>query len=382
MMKKCTHRFSQLLPALILLFLLVGYSNPSSAIAQNNDLSVQIDDYLQSLTEYGFSGAVLVAINDEIILAEGYGLADEANQIGITAETVFDTASLSKQFTGAAIIHLVETEQLQVDDTLVDIFENVPADKAEITIHQLLTHTSGLPEFVYDRSYQLDREDAVQRVFDANLVLEPGTRYLYSDTGYGLLAAIVEVVSGQSFQDYLEEYLFKPANMHQTGFYNDSRWDSLHVANAYLNGRDRGSVAELPGPYWDILGFGGVMTTVGDLYRWSIALQNGNVLSPESVELLFTPYVSEDNNGLSYYGYGWVVMDAPSLGTMIWHDGADLAHNAIFLNLADHDMQIIVLSNRIDETRTDEIFYGIETGFILAQSIIEDDFSVSPPFVE
>lgn len=368
---------------LVTILLLISFGIQSRQVLgseQSDILSDQIHAYLETLVDHGFSGAVLVAIDGQIVVSEGYGLADDAGQTNNTAETVFDTGSLSKQFSAAAIMHLIETGNLRIDDTLADIFEAVPTDKAKITIHQLLTHSSGLPDFVYEGAYRLERDAAVQRAFDAPLELEPGERYLYSDTGYGLLAAIVEIVSGQSFQVYLHEYLFQPAGMQHTGFYNEAHWETLPVAHAYFNATDRGSVDSLPGPYWDILGFGGVMTTVNDLYRWHLALQNTTVLSSESVEMLFTPHIDENINGISYYGYGWVIMDHPELGNVIWHDGADFAHNAIFLNLIDYDTQVIVLSNRIDGDRQHETFYGIETGFALTVALINDDFSILPSF--
>ncbi len=118
-----------------------------------NQLESQIQSYLDRLEEAGFSGAVLIAQNGEVIFKNGYGLADRKKYIPITSETVFDTGSLSKQFTAAAIVHLEEQGKLQVTDTLANFFDNVPSDKADITLHQLLTHSSGLPPYVYQGDF-------------------------------------------------------------------------------------------------------------------------------------------------------------------------------------------------------------------------------------
>lgn len=169
---------------------------------------------------------------------------------------------------------------------------NIPQDKANITLHQLLTHSSGLIEYAYEDDFaKTSREETISLALNSKLKHPPGTKYLYSDTGYGLLAVIVEIASGQSFQSYLTEYLFKPAKMNRTGFYNDSKWDFPTVAYGYNNERDYGSAAKRPGPYWGILGFGGVLTTVEDLCYWHHALENNLVLSSKSTEKLFTRHI-------------------------------------------------------------------------------------------
>ncbi|KST62552.1 serine hydrolase domain-containing protein [Mastigocoleus testarum] len=343
----------------------------------------KISLYLEILEENGFSGAVLVSQNDKIIFENGYGLADRKNRIPITPKTVFDSGSLSKQFTAAAILHLEEQGKLKVEDTLAKFFHDVPSDKAKITLHQLLTHSSGLPEYAFDSDFaKLSRQQAQKLVFKARLKTSPGTKYLYSDTGYGLLAIIVEVVSGKSFQDYLKDNLFKPANMLNTGFYNDPQWSQVTVAHGYNNGKDFGSAAERPGPYWGLVGFGGVLTTVEDLYFWNIALEKNLILSRTSTKKLFAPHIKENKDGKSYYGYGWVTEEIPGYGKIISHDGATDSQNAIFIKYADsNNTVVIVLSNRIDEGWFGkETFYGTQTGETLGINILRDNFRTLPDY--
>lgn len=348
-----------------------------------NQLESQIKSYLNRLEESGFSGAVLVAQNNEIVFTDGYGLAERKNKIPITSETVFDIGSLSKQFTAAAILLLEEQGKLQVTDTLANFFDRVPSDKADITLHQLLTHSSGLPSYVYQGDFvETSRKEAIKLALDAKLKFFPGKQYLYSDTGYGLLAAIIEIVSGQSFQSYLKEHLFNPVGMIHTGFYNDPKWSGTTVAHGYNNKKDFGSAATRSGPYWGLLGFGGVLTTVEDLYLWNTALENNRILSEKSTTKLFTPYVKENNEDESYYGYGWVIEESPEYGKIISHDGATDSQNAIFIKYNDrHKTLVIVLSNRIDGGLfRSEIFYGTDTGFILGENILKDDFSNLPGY--
>lgn len=359
---------------------LMSCTQISPILHTTSDQAQEIDRYLTTLAQRGFSGAVLVAQGDEIIIQKGYGGADKSGEVPITAETVFDTASLSKQFTAAAILHLEEQGLLRVEDTLDQFFRTLPTDKATITLHHLLTHSSGLPGYVYDGDYvPISREAAVERALNAPLQFEPGSRYFYSDTGYGLLAAVVEIVSGQPFADYLHEHLFEPAGMKSTGFAGEDRWADLTVAHGIVNGQSQGSPsAELIS--WGLRGFGGVLTTVGDLYRWHVALSQYTVLSASSTEKLFTPYIDEGYGDESFYGYGWVVMERPELGTIIWHDGASNAHNGVFLHYVDQDVVVIVLSNKIDGSMGDETFYGIETGFFLGRGLLQNDFSHHPDF--
>ena len=366
--------------------------NEKVQITQNerlnpNQLESQAQSYLDRLKESGFSGAVLVAQNDgndEVVFTDGYGLAGRKNKIPITSKTVFDIGSLSKQFTAAAILHLEEQEkQLQVTDTLTNFFDNVPSDKADITLHQLLTHSSGLPPYVYQGDFvETSRNKAVKLAFDAKLKFSPGKRYLYSDTGYGLLAAIVEIISGQSFQAYLQEQIFNPVGMINTGFYNDPRWQEVTVAHGYNNKKDFGSAATRSVPSWGLLGFGGVLTTVEDLYLWNTALENNRILSQKSTKKLFTPYIKENNEDENYYGYGWVIEKSPEYGKIISHDGATDSQNAIFLKYDDPKRTlVIVLSNRIDGGLfRREIFYGTDTGIILGENILKNNFSNFPDY--
>jgi CubicO group peptidase (beta-lactamase class C family) len=360
-----------------------GAGTPSSEDGRTRDLEPCIEAYAETVADAGFAGTLLVAQNGEVIFARGYGLADEAAAVPIARDTAFDTGSLSKQFTAAALLRLAEDGALELEQSLSEFFDDVPADKADITLHQLLTHTSGLVPYAFEDDYaETSRARAKELAFTSELEQPPGTGYLYSDTGYGIAAQVVEIVSGRPFTGYLREQLFAPASMRQTGFYGEKRWDRVTVATGYHNGDDMGSPAERDRPYWGLLGFGGVVSTVDDLHRWSVALSGHTVLKRESVERLFTPHVVEERGGDSFYGYGWVVQE--SLGIpIVWHDGATEAHNA-FLGMLDdeHGTVVAVLSNRIIETSRSEVFFATETGASLVGAIVLDDFQELPAFAK
>ena len=152
--------------------------------------------------------------------------------------------------------------------------------------------------------------------------------------------------------------------------------------HGYNNGKDFGSAATRPGPYWGLLGFGGVLTTTKDMYLWNIALENNLVLDEKSTVRLFTPHIKENSEGDSYYGYGWTIEKNSLYGKKIWHDGATDSYNFIMLKYNDpNDTLVIVLANRIDKSLLGkETFYGTNTGLALGNSILKRDFDKLPDY--
>jgi CubicO group peptidase (beta-lactamase class C family) len=311
----------------------------------------KIHTYFNHLVEEkNFSGAVLVANPNGIILHQGYGLANEAGGTPVTADTVFDIGSISKQFTATAILHLEAQGLLNVENSISQYFEDVPTDKAEITLHHLLTHSAGFTEeHAEDDLTPLDREQALQAIFSQKLGFAPGEEYAYSNSGYSLLAAIIEKISGQRYTNYLQKTLFQPQGLNATGFYDDN-WEGKLVANGYFNEDDQGNPSEWPGPYWGVMGNGGVLSTVEDLYRWWQAIQNQAVLSSTQTAKLFTRHIEEFAR--SYYGYGWTLQETP-FGNLITHNGGGIGGNADFAFYEEQGVVIIIASNRI-VIRTDE----------------------------
>ncbi|MEM9073279.1 MAG: serine hydrolase domain-containing protein [Myxococcota bacterium] len=293
----------------------------------------------------GFSGVAIVQRGDETLLAEAAGEANRAMGIPNTRETVFDMGSLSKQFTGALLARLAERGALSVEDTIGDFFPEAPADKAGITIHQLLTHTSGFPEslgFDYDA---LDRAGFLEDAFAAPLEAEPGEVHLYSNVGYSMAAAIAEVATGATYEAALRTEILDRADLAWTGYLTPA-WSERTVATAY-----QGGVAivanELPwgeeGPYWNLLGNGGLLTTADDLVRWSEALAEEEVLTAESLAL-YQGRLVDEGFGDTFYGYGWVQQTTPA-GELSWHDGGNGFYLAEVLRFRDAELTIVMLAN-------------------------------------
>jgi CubicO group peptidase (beta-lactamase class C family) len=287
------------------------------------------------LEGFGFSGAVLVARDGRILLESAHGLANRANKTRWHADTIFDIGSVTKQFTAAAVLALEADGKLAVSESIASYLPGVPADKAPITIHHLLTHTSGLGDGFGGDYESVSRDALVRRVMDSALASAPGERHAYSNAGYSLLAAIVEIASGTGIDRFARERLFRPAGMTSSG-YHLSEAELARLARGYRDGED----ARLPeraaatrGQMWNLIGNGGLYSTTRDLHRWMLALQDGRVLPPSSRRKLFQPHalVAAKYAGSErplHYAYGWYIWEPPSGKTLVWHRGGNAITNA------------------------------------------------------
>jgi CubicO group peptidase (beta-lactamase class C family) len=309
-----------------------------------------LDDYLSTASVYGFSGVVLIARGGKIVLHRGYNFADRENLKPNNREMIFDIVSLTKQFTAAAIMKLEMQGKLNTNDLLSKYLPDVPADKSAITLHQVLTMTAGLTNAGGDYEVAM-RDETVRRILNAPLKSEPGKKYEYSNTSYTLLAAIVERVSGEPYEKFLNRELFKPAGMKMTG-YRLPKWKKTKLANGYTEGKNQGTpldhLWDKSGPYWNLFGAGGMLSTAEDLYKWTRALKDEKILSAAAKQKMFTP-------NLNNYAYGWRVHDT-AFGKRISHGGAsEFGFIADFEIYPEKDTVIIMLTNTIP---TDDFFFS------------------------
>ena len=274
----------------------------------------------------GSSGTLVAAVDGEMLVCEGWGLADKETGAEATCDTVYDVMSMTKQFTAAAILKLQMMGRLRVTDRIGRFLGDVPADMRTMTVQQLLTHTAGLVEALGDDYERMSRADLIAQALASELLWPPGTRYRYSNVGYSLLAAIVEVASGSGYEEFLARHLFEPAAMTRTGYVLPG-WESADVAVEYdERGRSHGRPFDHPwasdGPYWNLRGNGGLLSTARDMFRWYQALEGDEVLDEPAKRQLFRPRVREGAHADSRYAYGWVVLDTP-LGPAQWHNGGN-----------------------------------------------------------
>jgi CubicO group peptidase (beta-lactamase class C family) len=309
--------------------------------------------YLQRLEKLGFAGVVLVARGDEPILAEGYGLADRERGLPWTPATVSTVGSITKQFTAAAILALEEDGRLDVSDTITEYFDGVPADKAEITLHQLLTHSSGLADpGDLDDWDPIALRDFIRRVLDQPLLFEPGRGFHYANANFSLLGAIIEKLSGLTYEDFLRQRLFLPNGIYETGYTRPS-WGDGRMAQGYEEGRLWGTILGRPmlpdGPAWPLRANGGIHSTALDMLRWGRSLIKGRVLSTASMDKLWAPQVSE--GGGTFYGYGWSIAKAPDGTKIVTHNGGNGIFFADLAIVPDADLVVFLMTNVISETR-------------------------------
>ncbi len=312
-------------------------------------LGTKLDKKMRLITDKGFSGVLLVAKDGQIVVEKGYGLANRETKTPYTAETVFTVGSITKQFTGAAILKLEMQGKVRTSDKITKYFKDVPPDKAEITIHQLLTHSAGFIHAVGDDYEKLTRDGVIQKALAVKLQYVPGTKHDYSNVGYSLLGAIIEIVTGGSYERYLHDSLFKPAGMTETG-YVIPKWKLDRLAVGYREDGKRWGTPldhlwDKDGPYWNLRANGGILSTVGDLYKWHLALEGEKILSKEAKENYFAPHIAEQPEAVSFYGYGWVNEKTERGTTLIWHDGGNGYFYADFRRYIDEKVVYIIATN-------------------------------------
>jgi CubicO group peptidase (beta-lactamase class C family) len=347
-------RFETVALSLVIFFVFetgVHASDPPAIVdgTVRDELAGRLDDQMKKLEAGGFSGVLLAAKDGGVILAKGYGMADRDKKIPVTADTVMCIGSITKQFTGAAILKLETQGKLKVTDPITRYFKDVPGDKAGITLHHLLTHSAGFADELGDDYQPIGRDAFIRLALQSKLRSKPGERYHYSNVGFSLLGAIIEIVTGQSYERYLHDQLFVPAGMMKTG-YLLPRWAPNELAHGYQrDGKDWGTMRDKPwdadGPYWHLRANGGILSTAGDMYRWHLALLGEAVLPKSAKDKYFTPHIPEGPVGVSHYGYGWVIDRTPRGSKVITHNGSNGIFAADCYRFVDDNVFLFIASN-------------------------------------
>lgn len=334
-------RLSVLLTLLVVTLLI----SPIASVAQD-DVAARIDTFLTSLADQDiFSGAVLVAQDGEILISEGYGMANHDWDIANTAETKFRIGSITKQFTAMSILLLQEAGKLTIQDPICTYIEDCPAAWADVTIEHLLLHTSGIPSLTEFPDYaqfmgvHTTPEATIQRFSDKPLDFQPGSEWYYSNSGYILLGYIVKEVSGQSYQAFLNDNIFEPLALTGIG-YDDDRRIIKNRAVGYENSTRVASFIDMSVPY----SAGALYSTVGDLYTWIQALVNGEVVPQAVLDAMWQASVPIPGAPDVKYAYGLVSL--PIAGhTAIGHNGGINGFAATLNYFPDDKVTIIALSN-------------------------------------
>lgn len=300
---------------------------------------------LQAEEKKGFSGVVLVSKGEEVLLNQGYGWADPELKLKNNTRKRFMIASLSKAFAAASILQLEQRNRLRVDDKIGKYLVDYPAWAAEnITIHQLLNHTSGIPDYINDfplrfkmkqmMGWTPTQEELIAAFAERPLNFYPGESFKYSNSGYVLLAKIVEEVSGKSYQQYVQDNILKPLKMYDTGFGNFDEVGNGAVAYKGKNGRKR-TISNFKEEW--IFGMGGMYSTTNDLHKWLRSFSDTLILNEASREKMFS-------EGKHSYGYGWHVYDIFG-HKQVSHGGYLPGWNSYVFYYPEDTISVVVLSN-------------------------------------
>lgn len=319
------------------------------------DTSILIDNYLTKLAaEKNFSGGLLIMKDGKKIFCKGYGWANKEKQIPFTTTSLACIGSITKLFTATAFLKLCEMEnKISVNDSLKKFFPLVPSDKANITIHQLLTHSSGFHEFLENDGgdyEKIETKDFLNRAFTEPLAFAPGTKAVYTNVGMSILAIILEHVTGMSYEEFLQKYLFDSAGIKTMGYNYPVKNDSA-VAHGYDNGKDWGTLqshydAAGGGPYWNLKGNGGQYASLEDWYKWTTAFSSGKILKEATIEKMFSPQIAEDGtDGRFSFGYGCNIYQSRRNTKVIDNGGSNGIYFARLIRLPGEGVVFYLVTN-------------------------------------
>lgn len=324
----------------------------TSSFPSNQQIIFKANTYLSKLTKARlFSGSVLIARNGKILVREGYGEADREKHLVNTVQTKFRLGSLTKQFTAMAILILQAQGKLNVHDRICTYLSECPTLWQKITLHHLLTHTSGIPDFARFPDYLTTQGSpsspiqTIARFKDRPLDFQQGAKFSYSNSGYVVLGAIIERASGATYEAFLRDTIFAPLQMVNSGYDNNNG----DLAVGYRN------QTSVPADFIDMsipYAAGGLYSTVEDLYRWDQALYTDKLIPKSLRDKMFTPFALIPNGGGSGPGYGWFIGregDRP----VVSHIGGIQGFSSSIARYPNDKVVIIVLGNREDVSSGD-----------------------------
>lgn len=346
------------LAAVVLLF-------QASAFAQKSKTAL-INDFVTAKAKYhDFNGNVLVTEKGQIVYKKSFGYSDFKTRQPLTDNSVFNLASISKQFTAAAVMLLVERGLLNLDEPLAKYFPEIPYEG--VTVKQMLRHTSGLPEqneLMYkhwNSDAPVTNKDMVEYLikYKPEAAFKAGEGFKYCNTNYSLLATIVEKVTGEKFQDFVTKNIFEPLEMKQTRFLNPTAGNYKTIPNQtenYIFDAEKKQFLppqEIPQwkkamPVTGLLGAGNIHSTASDLLKWQESLKTAKILKPESIAQMQSPQIRGSVDNSDAYGYGLAIKSIYN-DTKIFHYGGTLGYWNSLQHFKNADSTIIVLTNNESE---------------------------------
>jgi len=341
----------RLLSALALT-LLLGLSSSGmaqSAGASGKDLAIVINDTLTQTYKPSEPGASVVVVKDgKVIFRKGYGMANLELGVPVEPDMIFRLGSVTKQFTAVAILILAEQGKLSLDDEITKFLPDYPAKTQRVTVEQLLTHTSGiksytsLPEWLLIWRKDTELNDLICLFKDKPSDFAPGERWSYNNSGYVLLGAIIEKVSGQSYQDFVEKNIFQRLGMAHSFYDNTAR-----VIPRRVTGYSKGKDGYINAPYLSMTqphAAGALVSSVDDLALWDAALYTDKLVKQETLKRAWTP-AKLTNGKPTHYGFGWAINSYEG-HTVIEHGGGINGFSTYALRMPEDRVFVAVLTNK------------------------------------
>lgn len=323
-------------------------------------LADPVDDFAQAeLARQKIPGIALgIYRNGEIVKQQGYGLANVEHQIPVSADTVFQTASIGKMFAAAAVMLLVEDGKISLDQSVRAYLPEAPKSWQPITIRHLLNHTGGIGNTETDWQKNSSEKQMLRRIYAAPLQFKPGSRWAYSNNGYALLGAVIRRITGKHYGELLQARIFQPLGMTTARVISERDIIPYRAAGYELDDAD-GSLKnqEWVAPYHNQTADGSLYLSLNDYPRWLAAVEARQILKPESWREIFTP--ARLNNGDTYpYGFGWSLVPAPDGSPMSGHPGAWQGFSTELRRYEGDNTAIVVLTN-LAGTDTEALTDGI-----------------------
>ncbi len=343
----------------------------------NRDIIAQLDKFYATQVRAGFNGSVLVGYKGKVIYERYFGYSNREMRIPLTFNSSCQLASISKTFTGGAILYLNERKQLNIDDPVQTYIKEFPYQG--ITLRMLLNHRSGLPDYtkwvpVYNKESRtpITNEEMVRLMVKHKPRIEakPDKRFKYCNTNFAILARVIEVVSGMSYADFMSKHIFQPLGMTNTFVYQPGHGLVGNAAISY-----KYNWVREPDMFADgVTGDKGIYSTVQDMFRWDQSLYNNTLLSNETIELAYGP-CSFEKKGIKNYGLGWRMLCYPNGNKVIYHNGWWHGNNTSFYRLIKDNMTIVVLGNRFNKSiyRQAPVVFSIVKGVEVGSGFDEDE---------
>jgi CubicO group peptidase (beta-lactamase class C family) len=349
-------RLSTIIMLLVTAFVPVVHAQNANPFA---DAITKIDSVITDFTTRDiFSGAVLIAKDEDILLSKGYGLANREWDIPNTPQTKFLIGSVTKQFTAMGILLLQEEGKLNVQDLICQYITDCPDAWKDITIFHLLTHTSGIPDYIngvpnfraITQREETTPQQLIRGFMEKDLSFKPGSQWSYSNSGYVLLGYIIDQVAPKTYPRFLADAIFKPLELNNTSYDFDGSVVK-QFAQGYISPTTKAALFDISEAYAD----GDLYSTVEDLHRWNQLLFSGKVVKGDMLDALSKAAVSTGQSApFDKYAFG-LFTTIEQGHPVIWHPGGAAGFAAVMAYLPDEKMSIVILSNS-QNSQLDQIY--------------------------